>query len=121
MALYYEDINSTKHQIFEIQAASVNLTITSCMLIYFTQSIDVDKEVINLEKSCELETSQLAGEVPSDKPRYHFFVFKHTHEGDYLESIGKNNFNVFNSQSCCVHSITKLSLSYYDGLSLSNL
>ena len=49
----------------------------------------MDKEIINLEKSCELETSQLAGEVPTEKPRYHFFLFKHTHEGDYLESIGK--------------------------------
>lgn len=54
---------------------------------YVQLSIDVDKEIINLEKSCELETSQLAGEVPTEKPRYHFFLFKHTHEGDYLESI----------------------------------
>jgi len=54
---------------------------------YVQLSIDVVKEQINLEKSCDLETSQLAGEVPTDKPRYHFFLFKHTHEGDYLESI----------------------------------
>lgn len=53
------------------------------------QSIDIDAEQINLEKSCDVDVTQLPDEVPTDKPRYHFFLFKHTHEGDYLESIGK--------------------------------
>ena len=57
-------------------------------LLYF-QSIDIDKETICLEKSCDVEIDDLPDQVPSDKPRYHFFLFKHTHEGDYLESIGR--------------------------------
>ena len=63
-----------------------------CILLYF-QSIDIDKERICLEKSCDVEIDDLPNQVPSDKPRYHFFIFKHTYEGDYLESIGKYNEN----------------------------
>ena len=62
------------------------------ILLYF-QSIDIDKERICLEKSCDVEIDDLPNQVPSDKPRYHFFIFKHTYEGDYLESIGKYNEN----------------------------
>ena len=62
------------------------------MLLYF-QSIEIDKERICLEKSCDVEIDDLPNQVPSDKPRYHFFIFKHTYEGDYLESIGKCNEN----------------------------
>ena len=28
--------------------------------------------------------------VPDGSPRYHFFLFKHTYEGDYQESIGNS-------------------------------
>ena len=67
------------------------------ILLYF-QSIDIDKERICLEKSCDVEIDDLPNQVPSDKPRYHFFIFKHTYEGDYLESIGKYNENFFNDE-----------------------
>ena len=54
---------------------------------YVQLSIDVENETINLEKTCDLEVNELAAAIPADKPRYHFFIFKHTHEGDYLESL----------------------------------
>ncbi len=32
---------------------------------------------------------EIASKTPGDHPCYTFFLFKHTHEGDYIESIGK--------------------------------
>ncbi|XP_066925764.1 twinfilin-1-like [Clytia hemisphaerica] len=74
---------------FPMSEEAINelVRIASKEVSYVQLSIDVNKEMINLEKTCDIETSKLAGEVPTDKPRYHFFLFKHTHEGDYLESI----------------------------------
>lgn len=54
---------------------------------YVQLSIDVDKEAINLEKACDISAAELQGVIPVDKPRYNFFVFNHTHEGDNLDSI----------------------------------
>lgn len=34
------------------------------------------------------EVKDLPKRIPKDAARYHFFRFKHSHEGDYLESIG---------------------------------
>lgn len=35
------------------------------------------------------ELKDLPKRIPKDAARYHFFLYKHTHEGDRLESIGK--------------------------------
>ena len=35
-----------------------------------------------------MPVASLPSAVPSDVARYHFFLFKHTHEGDYMEKIG---------------------------------
>lgn len=35
------------------------------------------------------ELKDLPKRIPKDAARYHFFLYKHTHEGDHLESIGK--------------------------------
>ena len=35
-----------------------------------------------------LPTDQLKSCVPESSARYHFFLFKHHHNGDYLESVG---------------------------------
>ena len=49
----------------------------------------MDKEEIQLSKwENDLPLERYPSVVPSDAARYHFFLFKHTHEGDYLESIG---------------------------------
>ena len=59
-------------------------------MISLVQSVDVKKEEIHLETT---ETGVTADDlprlVPDGYPRYHFFIFKHTHEGDYLESVGE--------------------------------
>ena len=57
------------------------------------KKIDTEKEEILLAKSeAELSVESLPANVPTDEARYHFFLFKHTHEGDYLESVGESNF-----------------------------
>uniref|UniRef100_A0A672ZZ62 ADF-H domain-containing protein n=1 Tax=Sphaeramia orbicularis TaxID=375764 RepID=A0A672ZZ62_9TELE len=54
---------------------------------YVQLRLDVQKETIELVHSNPTETRDLPRRVPKDTPRYHFFLYKHSHEGDYLESI----------------------------------
>ncbi|EDO45331.1 predicted protein [Nematostella vectensis] len=55
---------------------------------YIQLKLDLEKEIINLVKSeFHIEADDLKGHVPSDSARYHFYLFKHTYEGDYQESI----------------------------------
>ena len=57
---------------------------------YVQLSIDVKKETVNLEsKASSLQVSMLPKKVPTDQPRYHVYLFKHSHQGNYLESIGE--------------------------------
>lgn len=53
-----------------------------------SQRLDVAKETIELVHSNPTETRDLPRSVPKDTPRYHLFLYKHSHEGDYLESVG---------------------------------
>ncbi|XP_024125050.1 twinfilin-2 isoform X2 [Oryzias melastigma] len=54
---------------------------------YVQLRLDTEKETIELVHSNPTETRDLPRRVPKDTPRYHFFLYKHSHEGDYLESI----------------------------------
>uniref|UniRef100_A0A8C6P6A7 WD repeat domain 82 n=1 Tax=Nothobranchius furzeri TaxID=105023 RepID=A0A8C6P6A7_NOTFU len=54
---------------------------------YLQLRLDVEKETIELVHSNPTETRDLPRRVPKDTPRYHFFLYKHSHEGDYLESV----------------------------------
>lgn len=36
------------------------------------------------------EITDLPKRIPQDSARYHFFLYKHSHEGDYLESVGES-------------------------------
>uniref|UniRef100_A0A8C9ZSH2 Twinfilin n=1 Tax=Sander lucioperca TaxID=283035 RepID=A0A8C9ZSH2_SANLU len=54
---------------------------------YIQLRLDVEKETIELVHSNPTETRELPRRVPKDTPRYHFFLYKHSHEGDYLESV----------------------------------
>ncbi|KAK6640066.1 hypothetical protein RUM43_008343 [Polyplax serrata] len=54
---------------------------------YVQLKIDIKEEKIHLVESCKLKVTDLNKKVPNDSARYHLFLFKHTHEGDYLESI----------------------------------
>ena len=43
---------------------------------------------MNLECTAQQAPPEsLSGRVPADHGRYHLFRFKHSHEGDYLESV----------------------------------
>lgn len=60
---------------------------------YFKKQIhcfcsDLEKEVVNLESTEPTTIHSLDRRVPSDHGRYHLFRFPHTHEGDFLESVG---------------------------------
>uniref|UniRef100_A0A672IN21 Twinfilin actin binding protein 2 n=1 Tax=Salarias fasciatus TaxID=181472 RepID=A0A672IN21_SALFA len=55
---------------------------------YIQLRLDVEKETIELVHCNPTETRDLPSRVPKDTPRYHFFLYKHSHEGDYLESVG---------------------------------
>uniref|UniRef100_A0A8C7J1J4 WD repeat domain 82 n=1 Tax=Oncorhynchus kisutch TaxID=8019 RepID=A0A8C7J1J4_ONCKI len=54
---------------------------------YIQLKLDTEKETIELVHSDPTETRELPCRVPTDTPRYHFFLYKHSHEGDYLESV----------------------------------
>lgn len=53
---------------------------------YLQFRIELKEEKIYLEQAETLnDVAKLSKRVPSDKARYHLYLFKHTHEGDYLE------------------------------------
>lgn len=54
---------------------------------YVQLSIDIKNESIELELADNTQLNNLPSKVPSDHARYHFFNFKHTHEGDFMSSI----------------------------------
>lgn len=54
---------------------------------YIQLRLDIEKETIELVHANPTETRELPHRVPTDTPRYHFFLYKHSHEGDYLESV----------------------------------
>uniref|UniRef100_A0A8C6T2Q2 WD repeat domain 82 n=1 Tax=Neogobius melanostomus TaxID=47308 RepID=A0A8C6T2Q2_9GOBI len=54
---------------------------------YIQLRLDVEKETIELVHSNPTEIQDLPRRVPKDTPRYHLFLYKHCHEGDYLDSV----------------------------------
>ncbi|XP_074125568.1 twinfilin-1 [Sminthopsis crassicaudata] len=54
---------------------------------YVQLEIDIKNEVIILANTTNTELRDLPKRIPKDSARYHFFLYKHSHEGDYLESI----------------------------------
>ena len=56
---------------------------------YVQLSIDLNKEIITVKNQSTCTVQQLPDKVPEDAPRYHLFRFSHTHEGDFLKSVGK--------------------------------
>lgn len=53
------------------------------------QKLDLERETIELVHTEPTSVAQLPSRVPRDAARYHFFLYKHTHEGDSLESVGE--------------------------------
>ncbi|XP_068132670.1 twinfilin-1 [Hyperolius riggenbachi] len=56
-------------------------------LTYVQLKIDIQNEVIVLANTTHTEVKDLPARIPKDAARYHFFLYKHSHEGDYLDSI----------------------------------
>lgn len=54
---------------------------------YLQFKIDLKEEKIHLVKAVNVDITKLPKEIPEDEGRYHIYQFKHTHEGDYLESF----------------------------------
>ncbi|MFT7805486.1 twinfilin-1 [Arapaima gigas] len=55
-------------------------------LNYIQLEIDFRNEMIKLSSTVPTELKDLPARIPKDAARYHFFLYKHTHEGRYLES-----------------------------------
>ncbi|XP_072940270.1 twinfilin [Epargyreus clarus] len=69
---------TAKQGIFDLQRGSYN---------YLQFKIDLEEEQINLSKAAVITLTQLPEQVPNDEARYHLYIFKHTHEGDHMESM----------------------------------
>ncbi|XP_052575124.1 toll-like receptor 9 isoform X3 [Peromyscus californicus insignis] len=54
---------------------------------YIQLKLDLERETIELVHTEPTNVTQLPSRVPRDAARYHFFLYKHTHEGDSLESV----------------------------------
>lgn len=54
---------------------------------YLQFKIELKEEKIHLVKAINVDIAKLPKEIPDDEARYHIYLFKHTHEGDYLESF----------------------------------
>lgn len=84
----------TKHQ--TLQGVAFPLTkeaiqalekLKNKQLNYVQLEIDIQNETIVLANTLHTELKDLPNRIPKDSARYHFFLYKHSHEGDYLESI----------------------------------
>ncbi|XP_060931993.1 twinfilin-1a [Limanda limanda] len=53
---------------------------------YVQLQVDAEQELIRLSNTDPTELKDLPMRIPKESARYHFFLYKHSHEGDYLES-----------------------------------
>ncbi|XP_061772745.1 twinfilin-1-like [Nerophis ophidion] len=53
---------------------------------YVQLQVDAEQELIRLCSTEQTELRDLPSRIPKDCARYHFFLYKHSHEGDFLES-----------------------------------
>lgn len=53
---------------------------------YVQLKVDAAEELIRLCSTEPTAVEDLPKRIPKDSARYHFFLYKHSHEGDYLES-----------------------------------
>ncbi|XP_054832270.1 twinfilin-2 [Eublepharis macularius] len=54
---------------------------------YIQLKLDLERETIDLVHTHATEIADLPKRIPQDSARYHFFLYKHSYEGDYLESV----------------------------------
>nr|CAI5845579.1 unnamed protein product [Callosobruchus analis] len=71
-------VDTAKQAISDMKSGTYN---------YLQLKIDIESETIHLVSAEHILLEKLPSKVPSDSGRYHLYNFKHTHEGDYMESI----------------------------------
>lgn len=54
---------------------------------YLQFKIEIAEEKIHVVKKANISLQQLPKEIPTDCARYHIYLFKYTHEGDYQEAF----------------------------------
>ncbi|XP_029682401.1 twinfilin-2 isoform X1 [Takifugu rubripes] len=54
---------------------------------YIQLKLDVERETIELVHTTPTETQELPCRIPKDSPRYHFFIFKHSYQGQLQEAL----------------------------------
>lgn len=54
---------------------------------YLQFRIDLEKEEVHIEKCDNIDVHKLSAQIPTDHARYHVYLFKHSHESDYLENF----------------------------------
>ncbi|XP_062842427.1 twinfilin-2b [Trichomycterus rosablanca] len=54
---------------------------------YIQLRLDTEKETIELVHTNPTETRELPTRIPADAPRYHFFLYKHSHQGQNVEVV----------------------------------
>ncbi|CRK88175.1 CLUMA_CG001960, isoform A [Clunio marinus] len=54
---------------------------------YLQFNIDLDKEEIHIAKAENIDVHKLKALVPIDHARFHVFLFKHSYDGDWVESL----------------------------------
>ncbi|XP_048450275.1 twinfilin-1-like, partial [Rhincodon typus] len=54
---------------------------------YVQLKLDIEAELITLVTTEPTGIAELPSRVPSDSPRWHFYLYQHTHEGSSLESL----------------------------------
>uniref|UniRef100_A0A6Q2Y4Z2 ADF-H domain-containing protein n=1 Tax=Esox lucius TaxID=8010 RepID=A0A6Q2Y4Z2_ESOLU len=68
----------TKHALQQLKQKRIN---------YIQLRLDIEKETIELVHTNPTETRELPYRIPTDTPRYHFFIFKHSHQGLQQEAL----------------------------------
>lgn len=71
----------------EQEALQALMQLKAGQITYVQLKLDIKEEKIMLAMKENVDSNGLARKIPKDQARYHFFIFKHTHEGDYLQSI----------------------------------
>lgn len=54
---------------------------------YLQFHIELDREEIHITKADNIDVHKLSSQVPNDHARFHIFQFKHSYDGDWLESF----------------------------------
>lgn len=54
---------------------------------YLQFRIDLEEERIHVSKAAVVSLIDLPRQIPTENARYHLYLFKHTHEGDYQEAF----------------------------------